>query len=126
MSLLTALRAGVKVADKVTKPLQATVFFEHCIGSDPYGPLYAAPVSLRAIVDMKDQQVRTRGGILAASKGQITLLDVAAIVAATGTDGRVLDIDLFTVPGWPASAIVAIGGFIDAGTGYPVATDVWI
>lgn len=126
MSLLTALRAGVKTADKVTKTLQALVLYEHCIGSDEYGPTYDAPVPLRAIVDMKDQQVRTRSGVLAASKGQITLLDVAEIVAATGTDGRVLDIDLFTVPGWPASAIVAIGGFIDAGTGFPVATDVWI
>ena len=102
------------------------MLYEHCVGSDEYGPLFAAPVPLRAIVDMRDQQVRTRSGVLAASKGQITLLDVAAIAAATGTDGRVLDFDLFTVPGWPQSAIGAIGGFIDAGTGYPVATDVWI
>ena len=70
--------------------------------------------------------MRTKEGVLAAAKGQVTFLDVVALVAATGNDGHVRDVDLVTVPGWPAGAILAIGGFIDAGTGTPIATVVWL
>ena len=52
MSLLDALRAGIKVADKVTKPLQATVIYEREASVDHYGNVTPnSPVSLRAIVD---------------------------------------------------------------------------
>lgn len=44
MSILNALRAGVKVANKVTRPLQATVTYVRETGTGPYGPTYAVAV----------------------------------------------------------------------------------
>lgn len=126
MSLLDALRSGVKVANSVTKPLQGTVQFEHCNGADQYGPTYDSPVPMLAIIDEKQQQVRTSSGVLAASRCQLTFLDVAAIVAATGNDGRIKSTDLITMPDGSKGAILSVGGFVDAGTGVAVATDVWI
>lgn len=126
MSLLNAIRAGVAVANTITKPLQTTVIYEHCTGDDKYGPTYGPKISLVAIVDMKTQQVRTREGLLSTSRCQVTFLDVAAVVAATGVDGRIRDIDLITLPDGTGGAILSVGGFVDAGTGTPVATDVWL
>lgn len=126
MSLLHVLRAGVKVADRVTKPLQGIAMYEHCIGADQFGPLYAAPVPLLGIIDEKEQQVRTMSGILAASRCQMTFLDAAAVKAATGVNGRIRDIDILTLPDGTKGAILAIGGFVDAGTGRFINTDVWL
>ena len=111
---------------QITKPVQATVMYEHCIGADGYGPLYAPAVPLLAIIDLKEQQVRTMAGVLAAARGQLTFLDVTSLKAATGVDGRIRDIDIVTLPDGTSGAILAVGGFIDAGTTHAVATDVWI
>ena len=126
MSLLDTLRSGVKLADKITKPLQATVTYEREMGSDGYGSFtYASPVSLRAVVDFARKQVRTPQGELTVTRATITLLDVAAIVAATGGEG-IGNNDRFTLPDGDSGPILDISGFIDAGTGHPIATDVMI
>lgn len=125
MSLLDAIRAGVKVANTVTKPLQATVMYSFCTGNSTYGPTFAAAVPLKAIVDQKQQQVRTKDGVLEASNAQVTFLDVAALVTATSGFG-VRENDEIVLPDGSTGAIRAVGGFIDAGTGHPVATDVWL
>ena len=129
MSLLDTLRAAVKVADDVTKPLQAVVAYRRNVGNDAYGaPVYApaepAPaISLRAIVDYKSTQVRTQEGILTVSRAIITLLDIAAVSAATGGEG-VNNNDLFVLPDGDTGPILDIRGFVDAGTGHPIATEV--
>lgn len=126
MSLLDALRAGVAVTNLVTKPLQATVMFERCNGQDTYGPTFDAPVAMLCVLDEKQQQVRTKGGVLTMSRCQLTFLDVNAIVAATSTDGHIKDTDILTLPDGTKGAILAVGGFVDAITGQKVETEVWI
>ena len=127
MSLLDTLRAGVKIADQVTKSLQATVSYERYVadtggyGADTYLP----PVSLRAIVDFKSQQVRTREGILTVTRAVITLLDINAVIAATNGEG-IGNQDRFTLPDGDTGPLLDIGGFIDAGTGHPIATEAMI
>lgn len=124
MSILDAARAGIKVADSVTKPLQATVGYERETSVDAYGTrIFASSVPLRAIVDFTRKQVRTRDGILTVTRATIDLLDVAAIVAATGGQGIGND-DRFTLPDLSTGPILDISGFIDSGTGNPVATSV--
>lgn len=127
MSLLDALRAGVKIADSVTKPLQAEVTYERAaVDSAGYGDLtYSAPVKLRAIVDFARKQVRTPSGELTVTRATIDLLDVAAVVAATGGLG-IGNNDRFTLPDGDTGPILDISGFIDAGTGQPVATTVML
>lgn len=123
MSLLDTLRLGVAIADSVTKPLQATVTYERAIvdNSGYGGPAYSAPVPLKAIVDYISSQVRTKDGVLTVSRAIITLLDIAAVVAATGGLG-IDNGDRFTLPDGDTGPLLDIRGFVDAGTGHPIAT----
>lgn len=131
MSLLDVVRSAVKIADNVTKPLQATVQFRHYVSSDEYGtkiydPAVALPAKeLRAIVDWKQKQVRTMQGILSVSRASVMFLDIAALVAATGGEG-VDDLDVIILPDGTTGPILDMSGFVDAGTGRPVATEVWL
>ena len=123
MSLLNALRAGVAVANTVTRPLQVLVSYRREIGQGSYGPVYAAPVNLHAIVDYKAAMVRTKAGELTATRSTITLLDIAEIVAATAGNG-IGNNDIFTLPDGDSGPTLDLSGFIDAGTGHPIATTV--
>lgn len=126
MGLLETLRSGVKLADKVTKPLQATVRYERAKGNDGYGkPTYASVVQLRAIVDFARKQVRTQSGELTVTRATIDLLDIDAVVRATNGEGIGND-DRFTLPDGDTGPILDISGFIDAGTGNPIATTVML
>lgn len=125
MSLLDVLRKGVKIADRVTRPLQATVQYQRAIGNSGYGPTHAAPVPLRAIVDYKAVQTRTVEGTLTVSRAVIMLLDIDAVVAATSGEGIGND-DIFTLPDGDTGPILDIAGFIDAGTGHPIATEIML
>lgn len=127
MSLLDTLRLGVAIANDVTKPVQALVTYERAtVDTSGYGGLvYGGPVQLRAIVDFARKQVRTRDGVLTVTRATIDLLDPAAIAAATGGAGIGND-DRFTLPDGDTGPILDISGFIDAGTGQPIATTVLI
>lgn len=124
MSLLDALRAGIKVADKVTKPLQPFVTYEREASIDEYGAVTPnAAVQLRAIVDFTRKMVRTPQGEMTVSRATIDLLDIDAVVAATNGEG-IGNNDKFTLPDGDTGPILDISGFIDAGTGHPIATTV--
>lgn len=126
MSLLDVVRSAVATANTVTKPLQATVTFSRYTGSDEYGTqTYAASVSLKAIVDWKQKQLRTATGILSVSRASVMFLDIAALVAATGGAG-VSDEDKIVLPDGTTGPILDMRGFIDAGTGHPIATEVYL
>jgi len=128
MGLLDVIRSGVKIADKVTKPLQATVSYERCISTnaDGYGAKsYASTVPLRAIVDWKQKPVRTQAGTLTVTRATVDLLNIADVVAATGGAG-IGDDDRFTLPDGTTGPILDLAGFIDAGTGHPISTTVML
>jgi hypothetical protein len=123
VSLLDALRAGVGVANTVTRPLQGLVKYQREIGQDKYGPTYAPAVYLHAIIDYKAAMVRTRAGVLTATRSTITLLDINEVVAATNGMGFGNN-DVFTLPDGDTGPTLDLSGFIDAGTGNPIATTV--
>src|SRR5678815_4774940 len=124
MSLLDVLRTGVKVADTVTKPVQATVTFRKDLGNDEFGEkTLGGPVKLKAIVDWKQKQVRTASGILSVSRASVMFLDIDALKKATNNEG-IGDEDIITLPDGTTGPILDMSGFIDAGTGIPIATEV--
>lgn len=127
MSLLDTVRNAVKTADTVTKPLQATVTFKRAVpNTDGYGGFtYPTSVSLRAIVDWKQKQLRTMEGQLSVSRASVTFLDVAAVATATAGQG-ISDNDQIILPDGTTGPILDMAGFIDAGTGQPVATEVFL
>lgn len=127
MSLLTVLRSGVKIADKVTKPLQATVMHAAWTGSDDYGAgSYATPVARRAIVDQQQHEHRTRSGELVATQAYIGFLEPIAPNGAAGRTEPIDPNDVIILPDGTSGPIVDISGFIDAGTGRPLFSEVWI
>lgn len=128
MSLLDVLRSGVKIIDSVTKPLQTEVSFSRCIDpdTDGYGTKdMAAAVTLKVVVDYKQQQIRTQQGELAVSQCAVTFVDIAALLAATNNLGVTVH-DLIVFPDGRTGPILNIGGYMDPGTAVPVATDVWL
>lgn len=131
MSLLDVLRAGVKIADGVTKPLQATVSFWHFVSSDgegtkTYVPARTAPgAQLKAVVDWTQKSIRTMTGELSVSRASVMFLDIAALNAATGGEG-VDDDDVIVLPDGTTGPILDMKGFIDAVTGHPVVTEVFL
>lgn len=131
MGLLDAIVAGVKVADKVTKDIQATVLFRHYTGEDGFGqqtykPAIGLPaLQLRAIVDWKQKQVRTLAGTLSVSRAYVGFLDYAALNAATNGEG-VNDSDMIELPDGTTGPILDMSGFISPATGHGVITEVWL
>lgn len=128
MSLLHVLRSAVAIADNVTKPIQALVSYSRCTGTntDGYGTkTFATPVMLRAIVDWRQKHLRTMTGELTVSRASVAFLDIAALVAATNGEG-IGDSDLIVLPDGTTGPIIDMSGFIDAGTGHPLSTEVWI
>jgi hypothetical protein len=60
MSLADIVKAGVAIADSQTQSLQVPVTFEAWIGDDEVysRPQYAAPVTMMALVEMKQRLIR--------------------------------------------------------------------
>lgn len=126
MSLLDTIRLGVAVANNVTKSLQPLVTYERSLGDNGFGTNnYAAPVQLHAIVDWKQKHLRTQSGELTVSRASVQFLDIQEVVAATGGVG-IDDDDKITLPDGTTGPIIDMSGFIDAGTGHPFATEVFL
>lgn len=128
MALIDALRVGIKVADKVLKSgkMEALVTLSHYVSSNSYGDkTFLSPVQLPAVVDWKQRQVRTLQGVLSVSRASIMFLDIVALLAATGGEG-LDDNDLLVLPDGDTGPILDMSGFIDGGTGRPVATEAFI
>lgn len=126
MSLLDILRTGVKIANQITQPVQALVMLAHEISHTGAGTgTYAAPVSIKALVDWKRTQVRTASGELSVTRAVVTFLDVEALKEATNGEG-IGDYDRITLPDGTIGPILDQSGFIDAGTGRPFATEVML
>jgi hypothetical protein len=126
MSLLDVLRAGVAIADGILKPLEADVTLERYIGTDGYGSdLWAPPVLMKAICDWKQTQVRSASGTVSMSRVTVTFIDIKEMEAKTNGEG-INDQDKITLPDGTTGPIIDMAGFIDAGTGQPLATDVFL
>lgn len=126
MSLLDTVRSAVKIADGITKPLQPTVkYYKAVVDTTGYGA-YTHPsfVSLPAIVEWKQQQVRTREGILSTSRSKVMFLDLPKLFSVTG--GNIGDHDKIVLPDGTTGPILALDGFMDAGNGQAIPTTVYI
>jgi hypothetical protein len=126
MDFAGLVRKYVAVADRVVKSLEPTVMVAHMTAADEYGKkTLGEPVGVRALVDWKQQQVRTSSGVLSVSRVMVTFLDVGGLLAATNNEG-LDDSDRIMLPDGTTGPILDMGGFIDAGTGRPFATEVYL
>jgi hypothetical protein len=118
VSLLDIVRAGVAVANKVTAPLQAAVAWEAYTGEDGRGArTYAASRNVPALVEMKQQLVKTAEGDMTPSRASITFLDPTILLTNQ---------DRITLPDGTTGPIIERMGLVDAKTGRPVMTQIFI
>jgi hypothetical protein len=80
---------------------------------------------MKAICDWRQAQVTTVGGSLAVSRVVVTFIDIKEMEAKTNGEG-ISDQDRITLPDGTTGPILDMAGFIDAGTGQPLATDVYL
>ena len=126
MALIDVFRNAVKIADKVTKSVQSTVTVTRVTARDGEGNITASSrATLVAVVDMRNASVRNREGIVVVARATLDFLDVAAILAATGGRGFDYD-DEFVLQDGSTGPVVSLGGFMDAGTGKPLATTIYL
>lgn len=127
MSLRTVIRKGVKIADDVTASLQPNVSVSAWTGQDRYGTkTFAAAVLHAAHVEQKVRQHTTSGGRIVTTIAKISFLRP---IAANGATGRVEPIDprdKVVLPDGTTGPIVDVEGYVDAGTGRPFYTVVWL
>lgn len=126
MGLLNVLRSGVKTANKVTNDLQSSFTFRKYLSSDGAGGVtYGSPVSIPAIIEDKQEEVRTLGGEISQSKTHITVLDVAKLSDATNGEG-VKEQDEIVLANAEIGTILSISGFIDRGTELPLVVEIYL
>lgn len=124
MSLLDVLRSGIAIADGITKPLQSTVTYRRWLSTDDYGTsVYATAVDLVAVVDASQSLIGTPLGEMAVAKSTLTFINIADVVAATEGAGFT-EQDEFVLPDGTTGPVVSLSGFMDAGTGRRIYTEV--
>lgn len=131
MGLLDVVRSGVKVADGITKGLQGQVEYHRYTAQTGTGtrtyvpPLGTRTVLLDALVDLSTRSVRGPDGEFMVCSALVMFLNVAQIAAATGGAG-IKDEDVLILPNGQTGPIVALKGFMDAGTSQPIATEAYL
>lgn len=131
MGLLQTLRGAVKTAHKLTLDLQPTILYRQTTGQDGAGgktynpPVESPAANIRAIVEDKQEVVRTSSGQLSQSKTHITILDIATLSALTGGLG-VKEGDSIVLPSGETGPILSVSGFIDRGTGIGLVQEVYL
>lgn len=119
MSLRDTVKSGIAIANKLTKPLQATVLHWSFVSESVDGTpvfLTASPVSRTALVEMKQFQVKTSTGEVVAARAKVTFL--SPIVVNTR--------DQIILPDGSTGPILAVTGLADPITGVPYMPEVFL
>lgn len=127
MALIDVIRNGVKVASKITESVKAPVIHRAWIGQDGFGKsTYAAPVTLRAIVDRTRRQKYTATGKVAFVIATLTFVDpipangTVVTPAQGGPRQEPIDPrDIIILSDGTTGPIVQEGGIEDAATTRP-------
>lgn len=131
MGLLKVIQSAVKTAHGVTLDLQASIFFWKYVSSDGagdkvYNPLISDPgIEIHALVEDKQEIVRTSSGQLSQSKTHITILDTAKLLLATNGEG-IKENDKIVLSNGETGVILSTSGLLDRSTDVPILTEVYL
>lgn len=127
MGLLDVLRSIPTIAHSVLGEVECVVTYRKAGTLDEKGAPVAqgSPVSLKAIVDWRKQQVRTAQGVMSVVRPTILFLDIPALLAATGPEGLNVN-DSLTLPDGTTGPINMVSSFLDTGTGRPLVPEVFL
>lgn len=128
MALVDVIRSGVALASKVTDSLKGPVVHKAWIGQDGQGaPLYASPVTRRALIDLTKRNRTTPSGQLVMTFATLTFLDAIADTTPNSNQVRENPIDprdILTLPDGGTAPIVQAGGFNDSASSRPFLQEV--
>lgn len=117
MGLLDTVRAGVDLANRLTTDLQATVTHKVFVSSGGAGKSVYTDVPRKALVTRKQRLVRSSSGDMSMSQAQVVFLDPGVVVK---------ELDKIVLPDGTSGPILNTDGFVDAGTGKPILTQVYL
>lgn len=124
MSILDTLRSSVAIANKILSPLQVDasgvgiVGYEKWLDTDGTGlHRRLASTQVPAIVDWDQRHVRSLTGEMVTCRASVTFLDPAIQVNVN---------DKITLPDGSTGPILAMRGPMDAATGRPLITEVFL
>jgi hypothetical protein len=121
------LRDGVKMIKAQTASLQPAVSLKQYTGQDVYGkPIYASAQSYNVILVQAPNIRKTTSGQVVAVSAYAAFLEPVKPNGAAGRTEPIDTRDLITLPDGTTGPIVDVKGFIDAGTGAPMFSEVWI
>lgn len=129
MSLADTIRAGIATARGLTLPLHVDVVHNAWTGQDSRGDASYVTTTRKALVERKQQLVRSIAGTQEMSKSYIAFLEeiepTSPIVAGTRTNP--IDVnDVFILPDGSTGPVLAVDGFFDGGTGVPYYSQVYL
>ena len=117
MSLATIVSKGIATVKKVTSSLQVDVTFRAWTGTDRTGGPTYDDVSLPALVEMKQQLVRSFEGDMVMSKSRVTFIQP---ITGNGAEGRREPVDPrdeLILPDGSKGTLLGVEGLIDPSTG---------
>lgn len=117
MDFSKTVRDNVKLADTLTKSLQASVVWEHFVRATGSGDETTTKKTIKAVVVYKQRLIRTMSGELAPSSASVTILDPTVVVSAN---------DHFVLPNGIRSDVLNISGPVDPATGNPFMVEVFL
>lgn len=132
MSLESAVRRGVALADRITANggLQAWVWHTPCVGEDGRGGrTYGRKVKRRAVVDTTRGRTKNAAGELVDTVATVVFPRPIAATKAEPGGERVNPIDprdLLVLSDGTSGPIVRTDSPIDGATGKPYITQVWL
>ena len=126
MGLLQIVQSAVKTAHNLTLDLQASFMFEKYLSSGGAGDkIYSSPVTIRAIIEEKQEIVRTVSGEMSQSKTHITVLDTERLLEVTNGEG-VQEEDRIILQNGETGRILNAQGLMDRSTGGLVLTEIYL
>ncbi len=121
----TTVRDGVATADSITTSLQVNIRHYAWIGAnDRGGPLYASPVTIKAIVDMRPRLRRTSDGTEVMQRCQVTIPRPIRPNGAAGRREPIDPRDKIVLPDGFTGPILDIEGPVDPVTNRPYISDI--
>lgn len=120
----TLIRAQIANANQQLMSLQTNAKGEGIVLHTPFlsvdgsgAKVYGSTVKRPAIVDWRQRQVRTITGELTVTRAMVMFLDPKVVVDEQ---------DILVLPDGTTGPILDMSGFIDADTGNPFFTQVWL
>ena len=127
MALDSIIRNAVAKIDNVTKTAQVTILLSRWTGQTYDGtPSYAAPLSLQAIVEYRQEQRQSPSGQTRVSKAHIVIVSPLTAQGSANRSEPLDERDLVTLPNLTTGPILETAGVVDPKTGRPYMHEIWL